>query len=287
MFDQTLRDISELKIQGAVNIAKAALEAIYDQSQKVKTKEELKENITALEEARSTEPALRNALDLFYTKLQEDFSNREEVYEELKNHFVEAKKKIIEYGANLIQDGMGVYTHCHSSTVTGIIIAAHQQGKKIEVYNTETRPKFQGRITAEELAEAGLKVHHMVDSAFHYALKKADIFLFGADAVNSYGNVFNKVGTKTFAEIAHRLDVKVFSCTDSFKYDPETIYGVPEEIEERDKKEVWKTSNESILIFNPAFDEVEAEHIDGIISEYGVLSPAEFTERANNFFKSK
>lgn len=293
-FDTIVTDIRELKIQGAINIAKKALEAYVGKVESVKFKvqseghpqtggweAELAEAKAILIATRPTEPALRNLLDLYEKQLSADLSNSAELYTAILQKVEDDTKRIHLYGSNVIEDGMTILTHCHSSTVTQSIIRAFRAGKEFTVYNTETRPRFQGRKTALELAEAGIEVHHMVDSAAFHILRKVDLFLFGADAINSVGNVFNKVGTAMFAHLAQEFGAKTFSITGSLKYDHETEYGTNEVIEERDTKEVWEIPHPMIKIMNPAFDEVIADDITGIISEFGVMSPATFISNVN------
>ncbi len=280
----TIADIRELKIQGAVNIAKAALAAFAEEASRLasegKTKAALAESKAALIATRPTEPALRNLLDRFERDVAEDLSTAVGLASKIVAEVDDASLKIHQYGANLIEDGMVIYTHCRSSTVTKAIIKAWQSGKRFTVYNTETRPKWQGRKTATELAAAGIPVNHMVDSAAGIILKKADLFLFGADAINSYGNVFNKVGTGLFAHRATELGVKTFCLTGSLKYDAQTIWGTPETVEERDKSEIWDAPPENVTIHNPAFEEVSADDVTAIVSEFGVLTSEGFVERA-------
>jgi len=82
--------------------------------------------------------------------------------EEVKQHTVEAcrgflkrireaSRRIGEIGARRINDGDVIMTHCHSTTALGVIKTAHRMGKSIRVVVTETRPRYQGLITAEEL----------------------------------------------------------------------------------------------------------------------------------------
>jgi len=134
---------------------------------------------------------------------------------------------------------MKIFTHCHSSTVEAIIVKAWKQGKKFEVYNTETRPKFQGRKTATNLAKEGIPVTHFVDSAGRSMLRKTDLFLFGCDAITSEGKLINKIGTEMLAQTARESSIPAYSCTNSWKFDPNTLYGFDEEIEQRDPNEVW------------------------------------------------
>ncbi|MEK6807460.1 MAG: hypothetical protein AABX75_00360, partial [Nanoarchaeota archaeon] len=242
--------IKRLKIQGAQTIAEVALQAWADAKDKKLASKLLKE-------ARPTEPMLFNAISA-----AEQGHDSEVLICKFKND----KEKIFKFGAELIKNKSVVFTHCHSSTVVGILIEAKKRGKKFEVYNTETRPLFQGRVTARELAEAGIRVHHIVDSAGLKALAKADLFLIGADWISQKG-IANKIGTEMFAELASHLKIPVYCCSHSWKFSKANI-----EIEQRAAGEVWPAHPKGVLVENPAFEVAEAKHIAGIISEFGILS---------------
>ena len=268
-YDEIVKGIKNLEIQGAEKIAIAAVDAFSQKIAETKDRAQLKVYMDELISLRSTEPALRNALKFCF----ENFDKIENACQIAHDHFKKSQEKIAEFGAKKISDGMIIYTHCHSSTVEAILIKAHQQGKKFEVYNSETRPRFQGRITATNLAKAGIKVTHFVDSAGRTAMKHADLFLFGCDAVTSEGKIFNKIGTEFLAEFANEARIPAYSCTNSWKFDPETIYGFEEKIEERDPKEVWENPPEGVKIFNPAFEIVAPDIITGVITEIGIFKP--------------
>lgn len=259
-FEQICKDIKSLKIQGATNVAKAGIQAL-----------KLKHDINSVKKIlslRPTEPALRNAINfsLKDTNKNPDLALR---------HFDEARKKIAEIGVSKIQKDSVVFTHCHASTVTGILKEAFKT-KKFEVYCTETRPMYQGRITAKELASAKIPVTMFVDSAARYALKNSDVMLLGADAVLSNGKVANKVGSELFAEAAKKYDIPIFVCTDSWKFDPSTVWGYEEKLERREAKEVWPSPPKGVKISNIAFELISQELITGIISELGVYNPETF-----------
>ncbi len=279
-----IEDIRELRIQGAERIATAGI-TLLGQVAKECQLNEFSERMEALRKdliaARPTEPCLFNALAYCVQK------NREETLKRVEgaiSHFEEAEKKIAAHGARKIKNGMKIFTHCHSTTVVGILKLAWEGGKSFQVYNTETRPKFQGRLTAEELSSLGIEVHHMVDSAARLGLKKADMALFGCDAITSEGKVANKIGTELIAEAAQRLSTPVYVCTDSWKFDPKTIYGEPEPIEERKKEEVWENPPKGVIIQNPAFELVDPGLIAGIISELGVMRPSLFLEEVRHAY---
>lgn len=269
LYEDTVRKIKSLEIQGAQNIAIAAVQAFCEKLKETADPEILQRYVDELAAARATEPALRNALHYCMLNYKKDPA----VGETVVNFFKTADSKIAEIGAKKIHDGMTVFTHCHATTVTKILIKAWKDGKRFTVRNTETRPRFQGRKTAKELADAGIPVLHGVDSTARIALKQSDLFLFGADAVTAEGNVINKIGTTMFAEFAKMYDVPVYSCTNSWKFDPETLFGADEPIEEREAAEVWEDAPKGVKIINPAFELTGADKINGIITELGILKP--------------
>jgi len=268
-YNEIVEKIKSLEIQGAENIAIAAVEAFAIKLKETQDYAELEKSYKELKNTRATEPGLRNALRYCL----ENYKENPDVAAFVINHFKESKEKIAEYGAKKIHDGMKVFTHCHSSTVRAIIEKAFDQGKKFEVYNTETRPKFQGRKTATKLAEKGIPVTHFVDSAGRSMLRKADLFLFGCDAITSEGKLINKIGTEMLAECAHDCRIPAYSCTNSWKFDPHTVYGFDEEIEQRSPDEVWENPPKGVKIYNPAFEITAPDIFTGVITELGIYKP--------------
>lgn len=288
-FQKIVEDIKNLKIQGAQNIAKSAIQALneYTQKTETKTKEELiKKIITAkktLFETRPTEPFLRNTLNyLFYNLKGEDTqelkTSMEKNTKELLGNIEKDEENTANIGARKIKNEMIIFTHCHSSTVTNILKQAWKEGKRFTVHNTETRPRFQGRKTATELAQHGIPVEFYVDSAARFALKKADIMLIGADAITTEGIIINKIGSEMFAEIAHNKNIPVYSCTHSWKFDPLTVFGYEEEIEKKAPNEIWENPPKGVRINNYAFEKISPDLITGIISEIGIYKPETFVE---------
>jgi len=269
LYSETIQKIKSLEIQGAENIAVAGVRAFAEKLKETQDETLLKKYIEELSNLRVTEPALRNALHYCLLNYKKD----PKVTDSAINYFETAKERIAEIGAKKIQNGMTVFTHCHASTVTKILIKAWEQGKRFTVRNTETRPKYQGRKTAEELAKVGIPVIHSVDSAGRMGMRKSDIFLFGADAITAEGNVVNKIGTTMFVEFANLYQIPVYSCTNSWKFDPATIGGADEPIEERAASEVWENPPKGVQIINPAFELTPADKISGIITELGVFKP--------------
>ncbi|MCG3215331.1 MAG: S-methyl-5-thioribose-1-phosphate isomerase [Candidatus Heimdallarchaeota archaeon] len=288
-FLKIVEDIRTLRIQGATNIAVEGVKAFASLTKRIEVSSlenlfiELEKARYSLATARATEPALRNGLRFIIYKLHENASSvqdAKEIVNTVSQEYVdllkESKRKVISYGAHRIKDGSTIMTHCHSSLSTGIILEAHRQGKEIQVFCTETRPLYQGRITAKELVGAGITTTQVVDSAMRWVINSynVDIIITGADAITSQGTVINKIGTRLLALAAKEMDVPFYSAINLLKYDPETSIGKLSEIEMRATSEIWDNAPDGLNFLNPAFETISHDLIDGIISESGVFSPS-------------
>ncbi len=252
---KTVKMIKALRIQGAENVAKAAIAAWSGCADKKKAER-------ALMNARPTEPMLRNSL-----RYLSRYGNADALMKMIR----EADAKIAGYGSNLIPNGSTVYTHCHSSTAESIMLLSRKKGRDFTVNLTETRPSFQGRLTALALADHGIEVNMYVDSAALHAIKGADLMLIGADAITAAGSAINKIGSNLFAGIARRFEIPVYVASSVMKFDPETVYGRLERIEARSGAEVWNVHKRNIHIVNKVFEEVEPKNINAFITEFGVI----------------
>lgn len=267
-FNQICKEIKDVKIQGAENIARAAVKAYYLKP--------TKEAVRKLISLRPTEPCLRNALK--FAQL-----DKKNIVQALA-HLDESNYLIGEYGSKLINNHNIVYTHCHSSTVTNMFRIAREKGRVFLVRNTETRPLYQGRITSKELAKLGIPNSHFVDSAMRIAIKKSDLMFIGADAITSEGKVINKIGSEMACEIAKKYEIPVYICTDSWKFDPQTIFGFEEIIENRPKNEIWNNPPKGVNIINPSFEKIDPDLITAIISELGILRPENFLTEVRRIY---
>jgi len=292
-FKKRLLDIKSLKVQGATNVAVEGVNALIDFSNHSKTKSskqylsDMSKAAAKISSVRATEPMLRNFLNYIQLELKDsglpDVKRLKLLTKQLSSKVLklkeEAKKELILIGKNEIKNNSKIYTHCHSSTVTSILISAKKSGKKFSVLNTETRPRFQGRLTAMELSKNGIKVTHYVDSAMKLAIKQADAIFLGADSISALG-VENKIGSGLVCELAKHYDVPVFICAHSFKINALSFIGKEEEIEERAASEVWPKAPKNVKIENPAFEKIEPKHITAVISELGVQDLPSFIEEA-------
>ena len=284
--------IRKLEVQGARNVAIAAikaLEALAEETRADTRKEfmkQLSEAKVTLFASRATEPLMRNALRWIISQVENCGKQKVEdlvkVVSSSSSQFLEnleaSKECIAEIGAKRIRDNSVVFTHCHSSTVTHLLSKAKEDGKTFEVICTETRPVFQGRITAKELLALGVKTTFIVDSAARSFMRNADLVIVGADAITSEGNVINKIGTGTIALLAHEARKPFYVVAELLKFDPVTVCGDYEQIEERSPNEVWEDAPEKLAVRNPAFDVTRRDFIHGVICEEGIIPPHSVNE---------
>jgi ribose 1,5-bisphosphate isomerase len=284
--------IRKLEVQGARNVAIAAItatETLASQTEARTKKEILKELLKARETlfaSRETEPLMRNAIRLIINqveksaeksikKLVETVSTASQQFlRDLEN----SKERIAEIGSRRIRNDSTILTHCHSSTVTHLLKKAKHDGKVFHVICTETRPVFQGKITAREMLGLDVETTFIVDSAARFFMNEVDLVIVGADAITSEGNVINKIGTSTVALVAQEARTPFYVVSELLKFDPATMYGDYEKIEERDPSEIWKDPPRNLIIRNPAFDVTRRDFIHGIICEEGIISPHSITE---------
>ena len=200
---------------------------------------------------------------------------------------IEANKAIGRHGQALISDNSTILTHCNAGalatagfgTALGVVRAAVNSGKNINVFADETRPFLQGaRLTVWELMEDNIPVKLITDNmcGFFMSSNQIDVVVVGADRIASNGDVANKIGTYGLAVVARHHGVPFYVAAPLSTIDPDTPDGSAIEIEQRPAAEVAEYRGSAItpvgaVVHNPAFDVTPADLVDAIITEVGVL----------------
>lgn len=227
-------------------------------------------------------------------------AGRERLVEGLEQEAIEILKEDIainrrmgKHGAELVPDGARVLTHCNAGalatagygTALGVIRAAVESGKKVEVYVDETRPLLQGaRLTTWELAKDGIPVTLITDNmAGHLmAKKKIDLVVVGSDRIAANGDVANKIGTYSVAVLAREHGIPFYAVAPTSTFDLSIPSGDQIPIEQRNPEEVThiegvQIAPDGIGVENPAFDVTPNRYVTAIVCENGVAR-APFTE---------
>ncbi|MEX2431039.1 MAG: S-methyl-5-thioribose-1-phosphate isomerase [Dehalococcoidia bacterium] len=202
---------------------------------------------------------------------------------------VQANRAIGKAGALLLPNAGGVLTHCNTGalatsgygTALGVIRAAWENGKQLNVFCTETRPWLQGaRLTAWELVRMGIPASLIVDSAAGSLMARGEIgaVIVGADRIAANGDTANKIGTYSLAVLAGAHGIPFYVAAPFSSIDLGMGNGGEMPIEERPAQEVTELAGqrvaaEGIGVRNPAFDVTPARYITAIITERGTLRP--------------
>jgi methylthioribose-1-phosphate isomerase len=214
---------------------------------------------------------------------------RQALITEAQRMYVEdiaANEAMGRHGATLMPSSGGVLTHCNAGalatcgygTALGVIRAAVEAGKKLQVYADETRPFLQGsRLTAWELMKDGIPTTVISDSMAGAMMKQGKIgaVVVGADRIAANGDVANKIGTYTVAVLAREHGIPFYVAAPFSTVDLETPDGSKIPIEQRSTREVTHIAGkaiapEGVKVENPAFDVTPAKYVAAIITERGI-----------------
>lgn len=295
--------IKDMYIRGAPAIGAAAafglaLAAVHSPAQSTsKLATDVRQAADVLRATRPTASNLFWALERMLSRLEGEVSAdvdqvRQSLVVEaqaLADEDVEANKRMGEYGAELVEDGYNILTHCNAGALATVdygtalapVRTAWKQGKQVHVYVDETRPRLQGaRLTAWELMSDGIPMTLIADNAAGYFIQsgKVDIIFVGADRVVANGDVVNKIGTYKLAVVARENGVPFYAVVPTSTIDLSIDSGDKVPIEERGTEEVTHVRGqliapEGVNVANPAFDVTPHRYVTGIITENGIAYP--------------
>lgn len=302
--------IRTLKVRGAPAIGVTAAMGVALGAQAVHTTDYssfAQAVIKICDELAATRPTAVNLFWALERMKQKLASLRDQPVAAIKRLLVDESQAILEedinlckrmgrHGAELIQDGQTVLTHCNAGslatagygTALGVIRAAHDQGKKIKVIADETRPVLQGaRLTAWELMQDHIPVTLITDNMAGSLMRQGKIQLcvVGADRIAANGDVANKIGTYSVAVLAKAHNIPFYVAAPYSTIDLKTKSGDEIPIEQRNPLEVTSIHGShpvaptDVTVYNPAFDVTPAELITGIITERGVFKPQEIAKQ--------
>ncbi len=308
--DQVIEAIKSLRVRGAPAIGIVAAYGLVVHALTLKQAGQLNfENLMSagdqLKQARPTAVNLAWAVDRMLNKVK-GVNNPGELFSLLKEEALaihqedkQTCEKIGLHGSDLIKHKANILTHCNTGflatggigTALGVVYKAAEQHKQIHVFVDETRPVGQGaRLTYWELQKAHIPATLITDNMAGFLMKrgKVDIVITGADRIAINGDAANKIGTYALAVLANHHNIPFYIAAPISTFDISLDSGDQIPIEQRPKEEIltcWNLqANESVNVYNPAFDVTPAELISGIITEYGIITKP-FKEKITNITK--
>ena len=297
---ETVSAIKALKVRGAPLIGVTAALSIGQSAVNGTSMTQLKEEAQALHNARPTAVNLMLCMNRMIAGIEAKKSPEEllTIAVDLFNEDVRLCEALAENGAELIQTGDNILTHCNTGglatagigTALGVIRKAHQQGKAIHVYVDETRPLLQGaRLTAWELKKLEIPYTLITDNMAGHLMRlnKVQKIIVGCDRIASNGDFANKIGTYSLAVLAHYHQIPFYVAGPYTTLDKECACGDQIPIEQRKASEVsgvegvfgrveWAAPESPV--YNPAFDVTPAELASGWIMNDGVFVREDFQQ---------
>lgn len=293
--------IENLVIRGAPAIGVAAAFGVALGMQKVESEENRDEEFDQIyRRLERTRPTARNLFwalermkDVYQKNRGLDLPRlKEKLIQEalaVEKEDIKSNRKIGFQGRRLISDGDSILTHCNAGalatagfgTALGMIRAAVEEGKNIQVFADETRPLLQGaRLTCWELQKDNIPVTLITDNMAGYLMQQGMISLVitGADRIARNGDTANKIGTYSVAVLAQEHKIPFYVAAPMTTVDFHIGRGGRIKIEERDSREVKFIAGQScsppqVKALNPVFDVTPAKYISAIITEKGIARP--------------
>jgi methylthioribose-1-phosphate isomerase len=297
--DTLVEAIQSLKVRGAPALGAAGAFGVVLACMNAQDDASLRQAVKKLREARPTAINLSYGVDRAVQAALRGTSRRERVAyalaeaQRIAEEDVVVNRQIGEHGSALLEDGDVVLTHCNAGrlacvdwgTALGVVRTAVAQGKRIEVIACETRPLNQGsRLTAWELLQDCIPVTLITDSMSAAVMRQGvvDKVIVGADRVVQDG-VFNKIGTYMHAVLAKAHEIPFYVAAPRSSFDLKRLSDEVQ-IEERAPEElIFCGTNQiaprDVRVYNPAFDFTPFELIEAVITERGVISPADLEKR--------
>jgi methylthioribose-1-phosphate isomerase len=278
-YQEVIEAIKTMVVRGApaIGVAAAFGMALADQAG-----EDMDKVAKEIKDARPTAVNLSWAVDRVMNA-ENTLAEALKMYDE----DLQTNMRMGKHGAQIIDDGDTILTHCNAGalacvdygTALGVIRAANEEGKDINVICDETRPVLQGaRLSVWEMQQENIPVKLIVDGAAGRLMQEGNIdkVIIGADRV-AKGGAANKIGSLMVALAAKRFRIPFYVAAPKSTFDQEnSIYDT--KIEERDPEEVLnfagcRAAPEGTEVRNPSFDIVPRDLITGIITEDGIINP--------------
>ena len=290
-WEDTIREIAEYRIYSSTDAVLRALELfpqVFKRAYNLRESlETLAELVNKLVEVRPTSVMLTNMIRRLLRAVEEHVKagrSTPEIADALELEIKSLRRELesavniaATLGARRVRNGDTLMTCSYSKTIMALFHRLREEGKRVRVYVTESRPGGEGVEMAKEISSMGFEVELIVDSAVRFFMKDVDLVVVGAEAIAANGAVVNKVGTSMIALAAHEARVRFYVAAETYKFSPATVLGELVTIEERDPKEVVPpnvlASSPRLRVRNPAFDVTPPEYIDAIITERGVIPP--------------
>jgi len=271
IFKLKIKEITENSHQSAVILTLKILSVFLEEVENnPDILAELNEIVTLFENVHPEMSSIHNSVNNIYSIFQQKKTNKKILLELIKYEIEKVKEreeKTAKNLANEMSNYNSIMVISSSNTINQALISYSEVKNHNSIFVLESRPLFEGRQTAEKLAEAGYNITLVVDAAAGTIAEKIDAIVIGADTVFNDGSIINKIGSFLLALIAnyYKIPFIVGASTNKISKNPSKNYW--KYIQEKPTEEIWNKKIENINSYNIYFDFVPSELITKIITE--------------------
>jgi translation initiation factor eIF-2B subunit delta len=279
-WQEKITNIVNDKLSGATALATASAQALIDLSMQshfettddlLQMLEQVGEEVLRSQTGMAPLVGLYNRI-LYAATAQREVSEAVDTVQETAKAFISdqqrAGQEVARRGAALMAHGLTITTYSTSSTILAALKLASQNGRAPNVFCHESRPGFEGRALARELASANISVTLTADAAMFSNLKQSELVIVGADSLGEKG-IVGKLGTAALATCAKWLGVPCYVLAASNKVWPSHLGSQP--IKERPPEEIWDSPPDGVTVTNHYYDVTSWDAISGVVTEQGLL----------------
>lgn len=202
-----------------------------------------------------------------------------------EHHIISADLAIQDKVSSKIQNQDVILTFGRSYVVSKSLQLAAQQGKKFKVIVLDTKPRFEGIRTLQELSDHGIELEYSYLNAISYYMKGVTKVLIGASGLLSNGFLYSRAGSSLVCMMAHTYRVPVLVACETYKFSDKVQLDAITRNEVDDPDLLARPNHEGfcalkdwknlpkLKLLNLVYDVTPAEFIDMIITEHGPVPP--------------
>jgi translation initiation factor eIF-2B subunit delta len=202
----------------------------------------------------------------------------------LRERITAADELIAQTASTKIAQDDVIIVYAKSSLVLKTLLHAKASGKSFKVIVLDSKPLFEGKRMALDLAAADIPVQYSLIPAASHAISQSTKVFLGAHAMMANGRLYSRVGTAIIAMLAHSLNIPVIVCCESLKFTDRVALDSIVNNEVAPAEELFGGQDEGSLVkwrdtpglqvLNVLFDATPAEMIDMVVTEWGSLPPS-------------
>jgi len=174
-----------------------------------------------------------------------------------------------------------IMTYGRSNTVVNFFKAAASK-RKFHVVIAESAPSYKGKLTAKELAEAGIDSTLIADSAIFCMMSRVNKVIVGTNAVLANGGLLALSGGRMLAEAAKYYSVPFVVISGMYKLSPVYPSGKdfindmssPGNIISFKDVDSIEIDSREVDVLNPVLDYIPPELVSLYLTNYGVHNPS-------------